>query len=121
MKKLLTVLLLVVATQAQAETPWARDCVKWYGGKIPVTERTKANCPNGSSHWDTMEDQTPMTTLGSRLEYTDNTVAGANLVPGQSTSPSTGMSARTYNLPNASYMVINIGSTTTVIQTSKTR
>jgi hypothetical protein len=30
-------------------------------------------------------------------------------------------SAQTYNLPNASYMVIRSGSTTTVIQTSKSK
>jgi hypothetical protein len=35
------------------------------------------------------------------------------------TSP--GQTAHTYNLPNASYMVIRSGSTTSVIQTSKTR
>lgn len=32
-----------------------------------------------------------------------------------------GQTAHTYNLPNASYMVIRSGSTTSVIQTSKTR
>ena len=39
---------------------------------------------------------------------------------GQSSS-SGGISAHTYNLPNASYMVIRSGSTTSVIQTSKSR
>lgn len=34
---------------------------------------------------------------------------------------SSGMTAQTYNLPNASYMVIRSGSTTSVIQTSKSR
>ena len=45
--------------------------------------------------------------------------------PGSAYIPSAvgtgGMSAHTYNLPNASYMVITSGSTTSVIQTSRSR
>jgi len=40
---------------------------------------------------------------------------------GGSVAGSSGMTAQTYNLPNASYMVITSGSTTSVIQTSKSR
>jgi hypothetical protein len=36
-------------------------------------------------------------------------------------SSSSGITGHTYNLPNASYMVIRSGSTTSVIQTSKSR
>ena len=103
MMKKLIVLLALVATQAQAETPWARDCVKWWGGDIPLEERTKANCPQGFNHWDRGG-------TGSAL------VAGDNFYGGP-----TGTSVQTYNLPNGSYMVQRSGSTTTVIQTSKSR
>lgn len=34
---------------------------------------------------------------------------------------STGVTARQYNLPNASYMAIRSGSTTSIIQTSKSK
>jgi uncharacterized lipoprotein YmbA len=51
-----------------------------------------------------------------RLAQGDNTVT----VSGMGSS-SGGISAHTYNLPNASYMVIRSGSTTSVIQTSKSR
>ena len=41
-------------------------------------------------------------------------------VPGRAVS-SSGITAETYNLPNASYMMIRSGSTTSVIQTSRSR
>jgi hypothetical protein len=44
--------LAVAMSSAHADTPWARDCVTWYGGSIDFEERTKENCPNGRSHWD---------------------------------------------------------------------
>jgi hypothetical protein len=51
----------------------------------------------------------------------EKTLADGNTmqVPGRAVS-SSGITAETYNLPNASYMVIRSGSTTSVIQTSKT-
>jgi hypothetical protein len=51
-----------------------------------------------------------------RLAQGDNTVA----VSGMGSSGG-GISAHTYNLPGASYMVIRSGSTTSVIQTSRSR
>jgi hypothetical protein len=51
-----------------------------------------------------------------RLAQGDNTVAASGMG-----SSSGGITAHTYNLPNASYMVIRSGSTTSVIQTSKSR
>lgn len=55
-----------------------------------------------------------------RLSEIDN---NPNYYPSGSvgTANSGGMSAQTFNLPNASYMVIRSGSTTSVIQTSKSR
>lgn len=44
-----------------------------------------------------------------------------NTYSGSSSSYSPGITGHTYNLPNASYMVIRSGSTTSVIQTSRSR
>jgi hypothetical protein len=41
----------VSCSTAQA-APWNADCVTFWGGKIPVEERTPENCPTGHSHWD---------------------------------------------------------------------
>lgn len=51
MLKITLVNLLFVSTLAQA-APWNQDCVTWYGASIPVSERTRENCPNSVSHWD---------------------------------------------------------------------
>lgn len=45
----------------------------------------------------------------------------SNFAVSGSGSSGPGITAHTYNLPNASYMVIRSGSTTSVIQTSKSR
>jgi hypothetical protein len=137
MKKLFFMLLLAT-TQAHAQAPWVTDCVKWYGGFIPVEERTDDNCPNLRSHWDTdkeflaMEDKyaarkdyammglIELIKQSKRLypEYFNDSrvIAGAGTGGG-----SAGMSARQVILPNASYQVINSGSTTTVISTAKSK
>lgn len=97
MKKLLLALALV-SSVAQAETPWARDCVRWYGGDIPVEERTPENCPNKVSHWD-LSGTAPASVGGG--------------------STSTGITQ--INLPSGGYLVQRSGSTISIIQTSKSR
>jgi len=52
MKTTLFFCLILTSTLASAQTPWARDCVTFWGGDIPVAERTQENCPKGSNHWD---------------------------------------------------------------------
>lgn len=50
--KLLLTVLAVLPTVVSAQTLWQRDCVRWWGGDIPVDQRTKENCPTGRNHWD---------------------------------------------------------------------
>lgn len=88
---------MLMINQAHAETPWARDCVKWWGGEIPVEERTPENCPNKVSHW----------------EYSGTAPAGGSYA-------STGGITQV-NLPSGGYLVQRAGSTINVIQTSKSR
>ena len=47
--------MLTATTLSYAETPWARDCVTWYGASIPQEKRTPENCTTGRSHWDAKE------------------------------------------------------------------
>lgn len=53
MKSLILSLILAFSAQAQAQTPWAKDCVTWWGGDIPQEERTPENCVYGTNHHDT--------------------------------------------------------------------
>ncbi len=52
MKKLLMISMMALMINTANATPWARDCVRWWGGAIPEQDRTAENCPNGYSHWD---------------------------------------------------------------------
>ena len=115
MKKLiLASTLLLVATQIHAESAHVMACVKWWGGDIPVEERTQENCPTGTNHW----DMSRKTELGaSAPTHTQSLIPGENFY-GTSKPAITG---NLYILPNAGYQVIRNGSTTTVIQTSKSR
>ena len=52
MSKLLVLLALCTSLSCHGATPWARDCVTFWGADIPPNERTQDNCPRGSNHWD---------------------------------------------------------------------
>lgn len=52
--------LLTACSLSWAATPWAKDCVTWYGAAIPEEKRTAENCPNGRSHWDRVENTGPV-------------------------------------------------------------
>ena len=56
----------------------------------------------------------------SCAEWERRLAEGQTNYTGSGVNSSSGITAHTYNLPNASYMVIRSGSTTSVIQTSKT-
>jgi hypothetical protein len=53
MKTVILTVILGFSIHAHAETPWARDCVTFWGGDIPVAERTPENCKYGTNHHDT--------------------------------------------------------------------
>jgi hypothetical protein len=57
----------------------------------------------------------------SCAEWEKRLAEGQSNYSGGGASSSGGITSHTYNLPNASYMVIRSGSTTSVIQTSKSR
>ena len=57
----------------------------------------------------------------SCAEWEKRLAEGQSNYSGGGVSSSGGITSHTYNLPNASYMVIRSGSTTSVIQTSKSR
>lgn len=89
--KTLVILLAVIPTLAMAQTPWVKDCVTWWGGDIPKSERTKENCPRGSNHW-------------------DHSGTGGN---------STATSTTTIITNNSTYVVNRVGNTVSVIQSGK--
>lgn len=90
MKKLV-ILLALVPTLALAEPPWVKDCVRWWGGDIPKNERTEANCPNKTNHWDKSSQGAPTTTTQTGIVITNN----------------------------STYVVNRVGNTVTVIQSGK--
>jgi hypothetical protein len=110
MKTILAVLALT-STLAQAETPWARDCVNWYGGSIPQSERTVDNCPRGHSHWDREQP--------SGSGYIDPSANSKSLV----TSQAAGSMPYSVILPTGVYVVVpnGAGRIPNIIQTSKTK
>jgi hypothetical protein len=118
MKKFLIAVLFVPAL-AHAESPWTKDCVRWWGGDIPQAERTKENCPGGRNHWDSTKPSA--TVAGPRIELSNNTGYVVNNNVTVNSTNNSSMGAQTVNLPNGSYIVTRSGSTTTVIQTSRSR
>jgi len=118
MKKFLIAVLFVPAF-AHAESMWAKDCVRWWGGDIPQAERTKENCPTGKNHWDSTRPSEAV--AGSRIELSNNTGYVGNNSNAVNGTNNSSMTAQTVNLPNGSYIVTRSGSTTTVIQTSRSR
>jgi hypothetical protein len=63
--KVWTLAILLISFNASAQ-PWARDCVSWWGGAIPIESRTSENCPNQHSHWDQATNNNPNYSLDSR-------------------------------------------------------
>ena len=57
----------------------------------------------------------------SCAEWEQRLAEGQPNYSGGAVASGSGMTAHTYNLPNGSYMAIRSGSTTSVIQTSKSR
>lgn len=120
MKFIVLILTVLVTGTALAETPWARDCVTFWGGSIPIDERTEQNCPSGRSHWDAIP------TVGS----TNSTRLSGDVV--SSTSLGTTTPIRYANpqvvtgilMPSGNYVVVpnhSTGGIKAVIQTSKTK
>lgn len=136
--KYLLLALALFASNAQAEAPWVRDCVKWYGGMIPVEERTEENCPNLRSHWDTdkeflaMEDKYRAKKDWGMIGLIDLIKSSKALYPeyfndgriiaGAGTGGGSGTVRSTQVItPQAGYQIIQSGSSITVIQTSKSK
>ena len=79
MKRLL-ITLAFVPTIALADSPWVKDCVRWWGGNIPKEERTKENCPTGSNHWDHSGTGASTITTSSGMVITNNSTYVVNRV-----------------------------------------
>jgi hypothetical protein len=102
---------LAFATSARAETPWARDCVTFWGSSIPQEQRTAENCPSGHSHW----DRTPASGVAHYGEsMTINTTGSLSLNPSTVT---------VINTPSGSQLIVPRSSggiyPSAVIRTSK--
>jgi hypothetical protein len=101
--KLLILLLVSFCSMAHAQTPWARDCVTWYGASIPEEKRTAENCPSGTSHWD---------------KPTHTGVVVPQPVTRTVTTPQT--SSRTQVITNSgSYLITQQPGTVFILQTAK--
>jgi hypothetical protein len=79
MKKFLIAVVFAPAF-AHAESMWAKDCVRWWGGDIPKAERTKENCPTGSNHWDHSGTGPGTITTQSGVIITNNSTYVVNRV-----------------------------------------
>ena len=79
MKKFLIAVLFVPAF-AHAESPWTKDCVRWWGGDIPQAERTRENCPTGKNHWDLSGTGASTVTTSSGVIITNNSTSVVNRV-----------------------------------------
>lgn len=90
MIKLLVLLCLATSSLAHAVTPWARDCVTFWGADIPVNERTQDNCPRGSNHWDQGPKDGTLMSVNSQ---------GGNTLP------------QTVLLPSGNYVIIRNATT----------
>ena len=101
--KLLILLLVSFCSIAHAETPWARDCVTWYGASIPEEKRTPENCATGRSHWDAKEYTTVMPSGN-----------GSDSRPVAASRQTTQVITST-----GSYMIIPQGNTVFILQTAK--
>ena len=105
------VIMATLSLTATAETPWARDCVTFWGSSIPQSERTVDNCPRRHSHWDREQP--------SGSGYIDPAANSKSLV----TSQAAGSMPYSVILPTGVYVVVpnGAGRIPNIIQTSKTK
>ena len=99
--------LLTACSISWAVTPWAKDCVTWYGAAIPVDKRTPENCVTGRSHWDSTEHTGPVVIPRT---------ANRTTVPA---TPMTNYSGRTQVITNSgSYLITQQPGTVFILQTA---